>query len=179
MSITVVGISGSPSAQGSKSRVLLEHALEQLRLHQAQATLIDLAALPADGLLGRRDDAAVRHALESVLGADIIVASTPVYRAAYTGLLKAFFDLLPQNALVGKVGVPIATGKGSAHALVGDHLFRPLFASVGAVVVSAALYGTDAQFRDGVPDQALLDGVGRAVREAVVLAAALAAGRAG
>jgi len=89
--LTVVGISGSPAAR-SKSRTLLERALAALAARGASTTLIDLAALPADALLGRRRSSDVDDALARVAEATIIVASTPVYRATYTGLLKVFFD---------------------------------------------------------------------------------------
>src|SRR6266704_3318690 len=53
--------------------------------------------------------AAVAGAIEAATRAGIIVAGTPVYRATYSGLLKVFFDLLPQDSLIGKIGVPLAT----------------------------------------------------------------------
>src|SRR5712691_5942977 len=90
--LAVVGISGSPSPT-SKSRVLVEYALAQL---------VALAALPAEPLLGRGTAATVITALEAATRAGIIVAGTPVYRATYSGLLKVFFDLLPQDSLIGK-----------------------------------------------------------------------------
>ena len=100
------------------------------------------------------------------------MAGTPVYRATYSGLLKVFFDLLPQDALVGKVGVPIVTGHGVAHSLALDHGLRPLFASVGATVIAHGVYATSEQFADGTPAAELRAAVDRAVREAVALASA-------
>jgi FMN reductase len=167
-----VGLSGSPAA-ASRSRALLERALALLEGYGAAARRIHLADLPADALLGRREDPAVQSALAAVREARILIVSTPVYRATYSGLLKVFFDLLPQDALAGKVAVAIATGASPAHFLAVDHGLRPLFASVGAVVVPTGVYGIDAQFRDGVPDAALLERVERAVAEAVALADAL------
>jgi FMN reductase len=102
--------------------------------------------------------------------AAILVVSTPIYRATYSGLLKVFFDLLPQDALVGKVAIPIATGGGPAHLLAVDHGLRPLLASVGALVVATGVYGTDTQFRNGVPDTALVERIERAALEAAALA---------
>jgi FMN reductase len=100
--------------------------------------------------------------------ARLVVASSPVYRATYTGLLKSFFDLLPQDALAGKAGVPILTGGGPAHLLALDHGFRPLFASLGATTVANGVYGYDAQFRNG-PEPQLLARVDCAVDEAIAL----------
>src|SRR5262249_44782213 len=130
--------------------------------------LIDLATLPAGALLGRQADTSVARALEAVGTAHVVVASSPVYRATYSGLLKVFFDLLPQDALVGKIAVPILTGGGPAHLLALDHGLRPLFASLGATVVAHGVYGNDAQFNAGAAPE-LLAAVDRAVDEATTL----------
>jgi FMN reductase len=169
--VAVVGLSGSPSAT-SKSRLLVEYALAQLAARGAATQLVDLATLPADALLGRGTAPAVTAALEAATQAGIVVAGTPVYRATYSGLLKVLFDLLPQDCLVGKIGVPIVTGHGAAHSLSVDHGLRPLFASLGATVVASAVYATSAQFQDGKPGPELLRAVDRAVGEALALASA-------
>jgi len=170
VSVPVIGLSGSPNA-ASRSRALLEVALAALDKQGAgPSRLIDLSKLPADALLGRRPDAAVADAIQGVLDAAILVVSTPIYRATYSGLLKVFFDLLPQEALARKVALPIATGGGPAHLLAVDHGLRPLLASVGALVVATGVYGTDAQFHAGVPEPALVERIERAASEAASLA---------
>jgi FMN reductase len=166
--VNAVGISGSPAAR-SKSRMLLERALVALSDRGATTVLIDLSALPADALLARRRATEVDSALGSVSKATIIVASTPVYRATYSGLLKVFFDLLPLNGLVGKTAIPIATGGSPAHQLVIDHGLRPLFASVGAVTTPTGVYGTDAAVENGIPNDSLIDRLNAAVAEAITL----------
>src|SRR5213594_543346 len=123
-------------------------------------------------LLGRGTSAAVAGAIEATTRAGIIVAGTPVYRATYSGLLKVFFDLLPQDSLIGTIGVPLVTGHGAAHALSIDHRLRPLFASLGATVVANGVYATSQQFTDGKPSRELLESVNRAVAEALALATA-------
>jgi FMN reductase len=162
---TAIAISGSPSRQ-SKSRRLLVHAGERLAGRGVETGIVDLCELPADDLLGRGRTSAIEQALSSVAASRLLLVATPVYRASYSGLLKCFFDLLPQDALSGKVAIPIATGAGAAHALVIDHALRPLLASVGALVVSAGIYGTDAQFGADGPHAALLAAVDRAITEA-------------
>jgi FMN reductase len=148
---------------------LLERALAALAERGASTTLIDLASLPADSLLARRRSADVDAALASVASASIVVASTPVYRATYSGLLKVFFDLLPLNGLVDKTAIPIATGGSPAHQLVIDHGLRPLFASVGAITTPTGVYGTDASFDDGIPHPSLIARIDVAVAEAITL----------
>lgn len=148
----------------------MERALAGLAARGFETMLVDLAALPADGLLGRAPDPTVQRAVDAVCVAQIVVAGTPVYRATYSGLLKLFFDLLPQDGLAGKVAIPIATGGDRGHFLALDHGLRPLFASLGATVVASGTYGTGEQFQDGAPDPVLVGAIERAVREAVALA---------
>jgi FMN reductase len=169
--LATVGISGSPGAT-SKSRVLVRYALDRLAAGGASTELVDLAMLPADALLGRGTVPPVAAALERTIRARIVVAGTPVYRATYSGLLKVFFDLLPQDSLVGKIGIPILIGHDRGHSLALDHGLRPLFASLGATVVANGVYGTSAQFIDGQAAPELLAAVDRAVGEAVALAGA-------
>jgi FMN reductase len=111
--VLVVGVSGSPGGETLRSRALLVHALAWLAARAVGTTLVDLAVLPAEGLLGRAPLVAVQAGLDAVRDARVVVASTPTYRATYSGLLKVFFDLPPSDALVGKVRVPIATGGSS------------------------------------------------------------------
>ena len=163
--VSVAGISGSPSPV-SKSRVLVETALGVFASRGATTTLIDLAALPADALLGRGTVPEVAAAIETVARARIVIAGTPVYRATYSGLLKVFFDLLAPDSLTGKVGIPLVSGQSRGHALAIDHGLRPLFASLGATVVASGVYATPDQFQDGVPGTELRQALERAVQEA-------------
>ena len=168
-SLHAVGISSSPGGAASKSRLLLDRALERFDELGIATVRIDLAELPAEALLGRARDAALQRALAATAAARIVLAATPIYRATYSGLLKVFFDLLPHGALASAIGIPIATGGSPAHQLAIDHGLRPLFASLGAVVVPTSVYGTDAQFADGEPDATLLDRLDRAVAESIAL----------
>src|SRR5207248_9583417 len=127
--------------------------------------LVDLAALPADALLGRGSAPAVAAALDAATRARIVVAGTPLYRATYSGLLKVFFDLLPQDSLIGKVGVPIVTGHDRAHSLSVDHGLVLFCASLAATAVAGGLYGTSAQFRDGEATPGLLHAVDRGAEQ--------------
>jgi FMN reductase len=87
---------------------------------------------PADLLAGARATPAVRDAAAAVAQADGVIVATPIYKASYTGLLKAFLDLLPENALAGKVVLPVATGGTVGHLLAIDYALRPVLTALGA-----------------------------------------------
>ena len=70
-----------------------------------------------------------------------------MYKAAYTGILKAFLDLLPQKALVGKPILPIATGGTLAHLLAIDYALNPVLGVLGATHILQGVYLVDAQFQ--------------------------------
>jgi FMN reductase len=136
----VVGLAGSLAAT-SRSTALVAHVLELLG---KDGQLIRLSELSADALLGRRKDPVVDAALVSVAEARLLVVGTPVYRASYTGQLKAFFDLLPRAALARCAVGLIATGGVPHHALAIDHGLRPLVASLEGLSAAHAVYATDA-----------------------------------
>ncbi|MET7293003.1 NADPH-dependent FMN reductase [Streptomyces griseoloalbus] len=128
----ILSVSGSPSATSRTAR-LLRHLDERLRQQGHEVTPLDVRTLPAEALLG----ADFRHpAITSATAlferADAVVIGTPVYKAAYSGLLKSLLDLLPQYALLGKTVLPLATGGTTAHVLAIDYALRPVLSSMGA-----------------------------------------------
>ena len=151
--LRAVGISGSPRAP-SKSKTLAERLLDDLQKLGAETRLIDLAMMPAEALVARETSADVDGALAAIGQADIIIASSPTYRALYTGVLKCFFDLMPTGHLVDKICVGLQTGIAPAHSLAAEYGFRPLFASLEGLPL-LVLYATDSEFEDGQPNAAL------------------------
>jgi FMN reductase len=142
----VLGIAGSPS-DPSRSSALLRLALEELSSLGLGTQTIDLHRLPAEALLSARTrDPAIAEALGAVCSASIVVVATPIYKAAYSGLLKTFLDLLPQDALDGKIVLPLATGGSMGHLLAVDYALRPVLGALGCRHVLNAVYATDAQF---------------------------------
>ncbi|MFJ5263176.1 NADPH-dependent FMN reductase [Streptomyces sp. NPDC088387] len=129
---TVLSVSGSPSASSRTNR-LLRHLDERLAAQGHDVIPLDVRTLPAEALLGAdfRHPAIVR-ATELFARADGVVIGTPVYKASYSGVLKALLDLLPQYALAGKTVLPLATGGTTAHVLAIDYALRPVLSSMGA-----------------------------------------------
>lgn len=174
--LRAVAISGSPRAP-SKSKTLAERFLDALKHLGCETRLIDVASLPAEALVARETSTAIDDAIAAVGQAQIIAASSPTYRALYTGVLKCFFDLMPQSHLADKVCVGLQTGIAPAHALSPDYGLRPLFASLDGVP-ALALYATDAEFEAGEPNDALSERVRHAAEQAIQLAHGLGPGEA-
>jgi len=99
--------------------------------------VLDLAALPAP--FGADAAAELAGPLAAVRAARLLIVASPTYKATYTGLLKAFFDLLPGPALAGVTAVPVMTMGGPRHALAADLHLRPLLLELGANTPTAAL----------------------------------------
>jgi FMN reductase len=138
-------ITGSPS---SSSRTLrFAHTLgDRLGKHGLDSSLLDLRSLPAEDLLLARVDApGIRAALEQLAAARGVVVVTPVYKAAYSGILKTFLDLLPQFGLRDKVVLPLAMGGSLAHVLTIDYALRPVLSSLDPLHIVTGLFLLDKQ----------------------------------
>jgi FMN reductase len=162
-----VAISGSPRSP-SRSKMLAELTLEALAERGYETRLIDLATLPADALLARGQSSEVDEAIKVVGQARIVIAATPTYRALYSGLLKAFFDLMPQSHLRGKFCAGLQTGTVREHYLSPEYGLRPLFVSLEGVPV-AGIYAIDDEFVEGGPSARLQEWVNELADRAVVL----------
>ena len=119
---------------------------------------LDVRDLPGDALL-RADfsHAAIQAALEQVAQATAVVVATPVYKASYSGVLKAFLDLLPQFGLTDKLVLPLATGGSQSHMLALDYALRPVLSSLGPKHVLPSIYATEAQVIWSEQDGLVLD----------------------
>ncbi|HWH80657.1 MAG TPA: NADPH-dependent FMN reductase [Burkholderiaceae bacterium] len=141
----IVGIQGSPSAS-SRSGSLLALAQARLQGVASSAHLIAVRELPAQAVLHAQfEHPLIRQALAEVAQAQVVLIATPIYKAAYSGVLKAFLDLLPQDALRGKAVLPLATGGSIAHLLALDYALKPVLSALGARDILDPVFATDAQ----------------------------------
>jgi FMN reductase len=139
----VLSLSGSPSPTSRTAR-LLRHLDDRLRRQGHEVVSLEVRSLPAEALLGADfGHPAVVAATELVARADGVVVGTPVYKAAYSGLLKSLLDLLPQYALTGKTVLPLATGGSRAHVLAIDYALRPVLSSMGAAHIVPGWFTLD------------------------------------
>jgi FMN reductase len=138
-------IAASPSAN-SRSGALLAGAAERLQLLGLAPQTLRLRDLPAQALIHADfKNERIQQAIQAVAQASLIVIATPVYKAAYSGLLKVFLDLLPQDGLRDKTVWSLATGGSLAHLLALDYALGPVLASLGARKHLDPVFATDAQ----------------------------------
>lgn len=143
--MSVLLIAGSPSER-SRSAALLDAVAQRLQFRGVRTERLQIRDLSPQALiLADFGNPSISHALGRVAKADVVVVATPVYKAAYSGVLKVFLDLLPQNALAGKTVLPLATGGSPNHMLALDYALRPVLQSLGAKQILPGIYATDAQ----------------------------------
>ena len=155
--MTILLLAGSPSAP-SRSTRLLHHVGDKLAALGHRYSKLEVRDLPGQALI-RADfnDSAIKAALAQVADASAVVVATPVYKAAYSGVLKAFLDLLPQFGLTDKLVLPLATGGSQSHMLALDYALRPVLSSLGPKHVLPSIYATESQVTWSEQDGLVLD----------------------
>jgi FMN reductase len=129
---SVIALTGSPSAR-SRTAALSEHIALRLQAAGHEVGTVRVRDLPADALLAAdAANPAIAEVVAAIEAADGLVVASPVYKAAYSGVLKILLDLLPQHALAGKVVLPVVTGGTPVHLLAIDYALRPVLTSLGA-----------------------------------------------
>src|SRR3954468_14754393 len=118
----------------------------------------------ADNLVTGFANESLRAAVDTVTGADGLIAVTPIFSASFSGLFKTFFDVLDKEALVGKPVLLAATAGTARHSLALEHAMRPLFAYLRATVAATAVFAASEDWAGG-------DGVSRALNERIERAA--------
>ena len=128
----------------------------ELREHAHDVTNHVLSGFPPANL---------KPVIETVTGADGLIAVTPIFNASYSGLFKSFFDVLPEDALAGRPVLIGATGGTARHSLALEHALRPMFVYLRGVVVPTAVFAATEDWAGGTADGALRGRIERAGRE--------------
>ncbi len=124
----IVLISGSPSADSS-SDIVLDFVGSLIKNQGHDVEKITVTDMPAEDLVyGRYDGEAIQAVTKKIEAADGIVIASPVYKAAYTGVLKALLDILPQDVFQSKVVLPIMVGGSYKHLLAIEYTLKPVIA---------------------------------------------------
>lgn len=128
--------------------------------------LRDLAHSITNNMLTGFADDKLQHALDAVVGADGLVAVTPIFKTSYAGLFKSFIDIIDNTALTDLPVVIGATGGTPRHSLALDYAIRPLFNYMHSIVVPTAVYAASEDWGAGADTvKALPERIVRAARE--------------
>ena len=153
LAVVSAGLS-TPSSTRLLADRLTTATVEALRRRGDDATvevveLREHARALADHLVTGFPAGGLRAAIDTVVGADALIAVTPVFSASYSGLFKTFFDVLEPDALTGKPTLLGATAGSARHSLVLEHAMRPLFAYLRAIAVPTAVFAASEDWADG------------------------------
>ncbi|RLP95758.1 FMN reductase [Micromonospora sp. CV4] len=161
-------------SQPSSTRLLADQLADATRDElvrrgaEVELRVVDLREYAHDvvnNLLTGFAPAALREVLDSVTGADGIIAVTPIFSASYNGLFKSFFDVLDAESLIDRPVLIAATGGTARHSLALEHAVRPMFSYLRAVVVPTAVFAAPEDWSGGTADGALRGRIRRAAGE--------------
>lgn len=168
--LNLVSLSASPH-EPSKTTALLDAIVAELarRVDVAERRVLISEIGPELGRSLSRKGVGEKatEALEAVENADLLVVTTPIYRATYTGLFKHFFDLVHQDALVGTPVFLSAIGGNISHSLSIDHQLRPLFSFFRAISLPVGVFAENADFDGHSARDELVNTIGIAVEHAL------------
>jgi FMN reductase len=153
LAVVTAGLS-TPSSSRLLADRLTSATVDALRERGEDATvevveLREHARELADHLVTGFPAGRLPAAIDTVVGADALIAVSPVFSASYSGLFKTFVDVLDSDALSGRPVLMGATAGSARHSLVLEHAMRPLFAYLRAVVVPTGVFAAAEDWADG------------------------------
>lgn len=147
---TLLTLSGSPFP-GSRTEGAAR-LVEDAALAASGARVRHLAVrdLPAGALIGAdAGDAEVAAALAALAGADALLVASPVYKAAYTGVLKTLLDLAPADVLAGTPVAAVLSGGAAPHGPAAIAALATLLDALGADDVHPPVFLLDRVLQRG------------------------------
>lgn len=135
------------------------------RVEFVDIELRELAHEITNNLLTGFPGPALQSAIDAVTSADAVIAVTPVFSASYSGLFKAFIDILDTDSLDGTPVLIAATGGSARHSLALEYAVRPLMAYLRAAVVPTSVFAATGDFGDDDTAATLADRIDRAAAE--------------
>jgi FMN reductase len=133
--IKAVTLVGNPKI-GSRTLHVAEEVTKQvagwLELQGVKSTntSVDIAEL-GSGLF-EWENKAVNDVLQRISECDLLIVASPVYKAAYTGVLKMLLDRIPMEGLAGRVAIPVMVAAAPIHVLAVEIHLRPVLIELGA-----------------------------------------------
>ncbi len=153
--MNIVIVSGSPSSLSRSERILyyLGELAEQEGFSVKHISVKDVDA--EDLLFANFNSTKIKEIANDLENADGVIVGSPVYKASYSGVLKALFDMLPQDILQDTHVLPVMTGGSLSHLLALEYALKPLLATVKGHNLKG-LYFQDSEI-DKTSDNPILD----------------------
>ena len=108
--------------------------------------------------------------IDKITEADALLIGTPMYRGSYTGMLKNVFDIIPNDALLGKPVGLIATGGSDHHYLALEQELRPLLSFFYAFGIPGCVYASNEHYSErDLVSKDILDRLNQLARSVVNL----------
>jgi FMN reductase len=156
----VLAVSASPSVV-SRTAAVLDLATAALRVAGHSVDLLALREIPAQPLLHNdQNHPALWDAADRLERADAVILGTPVYKSAYSGLLKVWLDSIGRYALAGRAVLALVTGASVTNRQDVDHALLPVLAAAGDPLVLPGVFVLDRAITVG--DGVVLDAQARA-----------------
>ncbi|PZT52847.1 NADPH-dependent FMN reductase [Paenibacillus silvae] len=138
-------ISGSPNKK-SRLNGVIHYAKQKLEQNCCEISVIEVCSLPSDDLMyANLNSKSIQRANATVEEAAGIIVASPVYKTTYTGVLKAYLDLLPQKGFQNKIVAAYFVGGTFSNLLSIDYSLKPLLASMGCRCFAENVFAVDNQ----------------------------------
>lgn len=136
----IIIVSGSPSRTSRSERILyyLGELIEERDLSIRHISVKDISA--EDLLYGNFQSPEIIDVSKALERAKGVVIGSPVYKASYSGVLKALIDLLPQDVLQDTPVLPVMTGGSPSHLLALEYGLKPLLSTLKAINLKGLYY---------------------------------------
>lgn len=139
----IIIISGSPSEKSSTERILY-YMGNLLQNEGFKVMHISVRDVPGDVLIeGEYDSPEILEIAAILRKSKGVIAGSPVYKGAYSGVLKALMDVLPEDVLKHTPVLPVMTGGSGSHLLALEYSFKPLLASLKAHNLKGLYFSSD------------------------------------
>jgi len=182
MTVRTIAVVSAGLGQPSSTRLLADRLTEatvaELGERGITATveafeLRDVAHEIVNAMLTGFPSGDLRGVVESVTGADGLIAVSPIFTTSYSGLFKSFVDILDKDSLTGTAVLLGATGGTPRHSLALEYSMRPLFTYLHADVARTSVFAATDDWA-GVAEGAhqLRERIRRAGRELAEMVAA-------
>lgn len=169
---SVAIIAGGNKIQ-SRLTAVVDYAEQYLNDVGIETDIIHVHQLDAEALITADfSNDSINETHKKIENADGIIIVSPVFKAAYSGIVKTYLDLLPRGAFTGKTVLPLALGGTFAHVLAIQYSLDPVIKELGADTIHKGRFILDKHITanaDGTYsyDQEAQDGLNKTLKKFV------------